>query len=318
MVDFDDLDLINKVFNSVLIIEGLVMILLNTLLAYILIKKFANVHRTLELKLMIILGIVEIYFGFVTLIFSILKLSYGYHILDQGTYTCFASGILMQINPRIEVCLATILAMLRYTIVCHQKEKTMWFWLIILFLMSLPCIVIYMIGAIRMDSLPSNSYIMCMPFLKPDEESSVVNVIISLCFLIPCWITTYCYFAIGWSANKKLNSMRVEAHNTNDEILVQVIKKEKRKLIIQIIFVFCLYNLTFMTSYITFILKFAIGYKRSPAIDAFSFTITHLAFAINSLVTISFQPQVSSEFQVMLVKYQAKFKSIFKRIFRQN
>jgi hypothetical protein len=224
----------------------------------------------------------------------------------------------MQINPRVEVCLATILAILRYTIVCHNKEKSMRFWLILLFVMSLPCIIIYMIGAIRMDSLPTNSYIMCMPFLKPGEASSIVNVAISLCFLIPCWITTFCYFAIGWTANKKLNSMKVEANNTNDEILVRVIKKEKRKLIIQIIFVFCLYNLTFMTSYITFILKFAIGYKRSPVVEAFSFTITHLAFAVNSLVTISFQPQVSAEFKVMFVKYQAKFKSIFKRIFRQN
>ncbi|KXN64929.1 hypothetical protein CONCODRAFT_13673 [Conidiobolus coronatus NRRL 28638] len=183
--------------------------------------------------------------------------------------------------------------------------------------MSLPCITIFTIGAIRNDSIPSNSYIMCMPFLKPGEASSIVNIAISLCFLIPCWITTYCYFAIGWTANKKLNSMRAEADNSNDEILVQVIKKEKRKLVIQLIFVFCLYNLAFMTSYITFILKFAIGYKRSPVVEAFSYTITHLSFAVNSLVTISFQPEVSAEFQVMYVKYQAKFKSLVRRIFRQ-
>ncbi|KXN64931.1 hypothetical protein CONCODRAFT_13675 [Conidiobolus coronatus NRRL 28638] len=87
-----------------------------------------------------------------------------------------------------------------------------------------------------MDSLPSSSYIMCQPFLKPGEASGVVNVAISLCFLIPCWITTYCYFAIGWTANKKLGSMRAEAYSTNDEILIRVIKKEKRKLVIQLIF----------------------------------------------------------------------------------
>ncbi|KXN64930.1 hypothetical protein CONCODRAFT_13674 [Conidiobolus coronatus NRRL 28638] len=189
MIDFNDLDLINKLFNSILIVEGLVMIILNTLLGYIAIKKFNNTNRTVELKLMIILGMVEIYFGFVILAFSILKLIYGYHVFDKGTESCFASGFIMQINPRVEVCLVTILAVLRYTIVCHRKEKR----------------------AARKSSLPSNSYIMCMPFLKHDESS-------------------------GWVANKKLNIMRIEAYKTNDEALVQVIKKEKRKLVIQLIF----------------------------------------------------------------------------------
>jgi hypothetical protein len=314
-MDFNDLDLINKFFNSILIVAGLVTILLNILLVYILIKKFSNPNRTVELKLMTILGIVEIYFGFVMLAFSILKLYNGYHVLDLGTAPCLASGFLMQLNPRVEVCLATILAILRYTIVCHQKEKNIWFWLILLFILSLPSIVIYTVGAANQDSKPSVSYIACQPFLNPDKSSNIISLAISLLTLIPCWITTYCYFAIGWSANKKLNSMRNDTYNSNDEVLAQVIKKEKIKLIIQLIFVFCLYNIAFMTNYVTFILKFAIGYKRSPIVDVISYTIAHFSFAINSLVTISFQPEVNSEFQVILIKYQAKFKSLFKRIF---
>ncbi|KXN69674.1 hypothetical protein CONCODRAFT_7832 [Conidiobolus coronatus NRRL 28638] len=184
--------------------------------------------------------------------------------------------------------------------------------------MSLPSMVLYTLGAVRKDSKPTTSYIQCQPFLNPDKTSSLILILLSFCFLIPCWITTYCYLAIGWSANKKLNIMRVDAVNTNDEMMIQVIKREKLKLVIQIFFVFCLYNLTFCMSYITMILKYAIGYKRTPIMDAIVFTSVHISMAVNPLITISFQPEVNTEFQVMLVKYQAKFKSLFRRIFRSS
>jgi hypothetical protein len=294
------------------------MVLLNTLLAYILIRKFTSSSRTAELQLMLILGILEIYMGSILLSVGILKLIRGYHAFDSGTKSCFASGFIMQWTPRVEICLVTILSLLRYTIVCHQKEKSMRFWLIILFILCLPCTVIYLYGTIRKDSKPTASYIQCQPFLNPDKISSLVLIILSFCFLIPCWITTYCYLAIGWSANKKLNSMQNDAYNTNDVAFSQAIKKEKKKLIIQILFVFCLYNLTFCMSYITMILKYAIGYKRTPIMDAFIYTSVHISMAVNPLITISFQPEVNTEFQVMLVKYQAKFKSIIRRILRNN
>jgi hypothetical protein len=109
--------------------------------------------------------------------------------------------------------------------------------------------------------------------------------------------------------------MRADAYNTNDEMMIQVIKREKRKLAIQIFFVFCLYNLTFCMSYITMILKYAIGYKRTPIIDALTFSFVHISMAVNPIITISFQPEVNQEFKLMLIKYQAKFKSLFRRVF---
>jgi hypothetical protein len=112
--------------------------------------------------------------------------------------------------------------------------------------------------------------------------------------------------------------MSTDAYNTNDEMMIQVIKREKRKLIIQVFFVFCLYNLTFCMSYITMILKYAVGYKRSAIMDAIIFTSVHISMAVNPLITISFQREVNTEFQVMLVKYQEKFKSLFRRVFRNN
>jgi hypothetical protein len=275
-MDFNDLVLINKLFNSIVIVLGILMLLLNLLLAYILIKSFTNSSRGTELNLMLFLSVCETTIGCIVIAFSILKLVHGYEVLSQGTEPCLASGFVLQWITRFEICVVTILSLLRYMIVCHQKEKSMRFWLILLFIMSLPCTIIYLFGSIEKDSKPSTSYLQCQPFLNPDKISSLLLILLSFCFLVPCWITTYCYLAIGWSVNRKLNIMRADAYNTNDEMMIQVIKREKRKLAIQIFFVFCLYNLTFCMSYITMILKYAIGYKRTPIIDALTFSFVHI------------------------------------------
>jgi hypothetical protein len=163
-MNFNDLGLINKLFCSIVILMGILMVFLNSILAYIIIKKFTNATRTVELKLMLILSIFEIYMGSVISSFSIVKLIYDYHVLDQGTKTCFANGFVIQLTPHVEICLVAVLSLLRCTIVCRQKEKSIRFWLVIFLLMSFPSIVIYTLGAVRKDQSPRLATFSVSPF----------------------------------------------------------------------------------------------------------------------------------------------------------
>ncbi|KXN65243.1 hypothetical protein CONCODRAFT_13244 [Conidiobolus coronatus NRRL 28638] len=247
--------------------------------------------------------------------FAIGKLRYGSHYLDADTKACKAAGFIVQWIARVEITTVSILSTLRYLIVCHKKEKSLRFWLIILALSLVPCTFIYIYGAAKKDSTPTVSYLHCQPYSLPSKLSSVMTIVIPFLYLIPCWVVTYCYFAIGVTANKHLNTLKREAHTNGDEHLLKIITQQKFKMVIQLLLVFVIYNVNFMLSYITFILKYAIGYKRPPIIDALVFVMVHGTVAINPIITITFQPDVNNEFVMILVRFQARFKKRIRNLF---
>jgi hypothetical protein len=119
---------------------------------------------------------------------------------------------------------------------------------------------------------------------------------------------------VGWEANKQLNNMKQDAINTGDSNLLSAIKTQKIKLVIQLILVFILYNVNFTLSYITWILKFATGYKRPPEMDAVISVSANFTIAINPVITIIFQPDINNEVKFFFVKMSVKYKSILNRI----
>ncbi|KXN74297.1 hypothetical protein CONCODRAFT_2678 [Conidiobolus coronatus NRRL 28638] len=179
----------------------------------------------------------------------------------------------------------------------------------------IPCTFVYVYGAALKDSSPSKSYLQCMPFTSPGKLSYVMTIFIPFLYLIPCWIVTVCYFLIGWTANGHLNIVKAGAIMNGDEHLLKSIMNQRIKLCIQLLIVFVIYNVNFMLSYITFILKFAIGYKRTPIVDSLVLIFIYFTIAINSIITITFQPEVNNEFLFLIVLYTRKFRSLIRNIY---
>ncbi|KXN67337.1 hypothetical protein CONCODRAFT_10615 [Conidiobolus coronatus NRRL 28638] len=102
--------------------------------------------------------------------------------------------------------------------------------------------------------------------------------------------------------------MKRDAEIANDKQALQAIKKQKLKLIIQLAAVIVIYNLFFSVSYITQVLKFAIGYIRTPSIEALAGILTFLTFALNPLLTITFQPELNLELITLLFFLGLKIK----------
>ncbi|KXN66339.1 hypothetical protein CONCODRAFT_11844 [Conidiobolus coronatus NRRL 28638] len=186
----------------------------------------------------------------------------------------------------------SVLATLRYLIVCHQLELKLSTWLIILGVAIFVATLLFSIGFYTKDAAPSVSYMYCFFFSQPSTVSRIMLYLIPVLFIIPCWITTYCYFCVGWTANKILNLAKQEAVNSSGERLLKAIGKEKVKLTIQILFVFIIYNVNFGVSYITWILKFVIGYKRTIPVDAAALLQANTTALLNPAVTIIFQPDI--------------------------
>jgi hypothetical protein len=207
---------------------------------------------------------------------------------------------------------------MRYYIVCYKKEKSARFWLISLALSLVPATTIYVFSIIKHDESPNISYLTCQSFSSPGKASQVITIIIPFLYIIPCWIVTFCYFSIAWTANKQLNNMKNEAVNNGDEALLKIIKRQKVRLFFQLILVFWAYNINFFPSYITFVLKFAIGYKRTPFVDALVYVMVYAAVTVNPIITMIFQPEVNTEFILILVKFQAKVKKMLQDLIHRN
>lgn len=59
----------------------------------------------------------------------------------------------------------------------------------------------------------------------------------ALVLVIPCWVSTYCYFVNGIKVNKKLSQMG----NENEQVIR--IQNQRRNLIIQLFVMFIAFNL---------------------------------------------------------------------------
>jgi hypothetical protein len=218
---------------------------------------------------------------------------------------------------RIEIILVTVIAFWRYLLVIHNIEKKFLFYLLLTILLSIPITSLFIYGLIIRDQKPSPSYLNCFPLTSPSLITTIFNTSLTISLLIPCWLTTYFYFAIGWKAHKKLNEMLKSAAVDNDSELIKTIKNEKFKLILQLTMMFIIYNVNFSLTYITHILKLIIGYQRTPFIEFFVVLGSQFSIVLNPAVTISFQPDVNNELKFILVKFQVKLKKVISSLFTQ-
>jgi hypothetical protein len=245
---------------------------------------------------------------------GLLKLIYGHEIFKPRNLPCMIVAFVIQWTSRVEIFNVAVLSTLRYLIVWYKKELKLWIWLLILFISTLFITIIYSIGIYIGDASPSPSYLYCQPFTTPNDIQKVMTFLIPFTFLIPCWITTFCYFGVGYKANQQLNIVKQDAINNCDEVLLGIVKQQKIKLIIQLLFVFIIYNVNFSLSYVTWILKFAIGYKRPPEIDASISISVNFTVAINPVITIIFQPDINNEIKFIFVKFKLKCKKFIANI----
>jgi hypothetical protein len=158
-----------------------------------------------------------------------------------------------------------------------------------------------------MDARPLPSYIICVPLTSSEQITAILNIIVNVFFMLPCWITTYCYLFIGWKVNKKLNLMNIEAKVNNNEVSMRAIKIQKSRLILQILMVFVLYNVNIMFAVVTYFMRLAIGYKRPPFFDAVIIELFFTTIAFNPIITVSFQPDINNEIKLIFIKLHAKF-----------
>jgi hypothetical protein len=315
-IDINDLRLLNSVFNSVTLLYAIFIFVVNCILVYILFKKCDI--KSIEIGLTLFLCFTELLSGACLFSISIAKLKVGYHYFDLGTIQCRVYSFLIQYISRVEIYTVMILSIMRYNIVCYKNEKSAKFWLVSLALSLAPATAIYVYSIFRHDESPNISYLTCQPFSVPGKVTAVISILIPFLFIVPCWTVTFCYFSIAWTVNRQLNNMRSEAITNEYAVLLKVIRKQKFKLFFQLFLVFWAYNINFFPSYITFVLKFAIGYKRTPFVDALVYVMVYSAVAINPIITIIFQPEVNTEFILILVKFQAKFKKVLHNITHRN
>jgi hypothetical protein len=310
----DNLNFINSLYNSINLSLCLLTFILNSLIIYIIAKKF--IQKTTELKLILILSYFEIFLGLEQAISSLLKLHYGYHFFDAFTLPCLILGFMYSLLIRLEILFVTILALWRYLLVVHNVEKSLKFYLIVYISASSPMICFYLYSLYVLDQKPSPSYIICLSLNSQNVISKIFAAAQTFWILIPCWFNTYCYFSIGWKAYKKLNEMLKEAKAENNSGLMQTIKSEKAKLALQLTMMFFIYNISFSPSYITHVLKIATGYKRTPFVDFIAVLSVETSIVLNPLITISFQPDLNNELKLIFIKFKLKIKSYLSNLIR--
>lgn len=313
MTSVNENNIIHSVLYRVTLAFSSFLIIFSAILIYILIFKISK--KTPESKIMLILTIVELELSISKIAISIYKFAYGSTFLDKDTLLCSLSSFDYQLFIRIELDIVSVLAIMRYLIVCHRIEKSFVFWLAVTVVVCAPASFVYTYAAILKDATPSPSKIACYPYMNPGYLSKIMNYIIPFLFLIPSWTITYCYFAIGLRVRRKLNQMRSEAQNMNDVQSLIALKRQKIKIIIQLIAVVIIYNLNFSIAYITWILKFVIGYNRPPILEALSGILIFFTLTVNPLLAITFQPELNHELVSMLFYIGLKIKMLFKRFF---
>jgi hypothetical protein len=250
-------------------------------------------------------------------VFAILKLTYGYTLLEDGGIPCMLYSIITIFNTRLEITTIGYLAMMRYLIVCYNIKKSKKFWIILYFAIMILAFSFYLYPLAILDVSPSPSMLVCANFIKPKPTTYVLSFINPFIILIPCCISTFSYFMIGIKAFKKLNQMKKDALATNDSELVVRLISQKRSLIFQLLVVFVVFNLSYMPIYITIILRVTAGYKRTPFADAIMTELIEVSRVIDPIITIIFQPELNHEFQVIITKFRAKFKTFIAKIFKK-
>jgi hypothetical protein len=110
--------------------------------------------------------------------------------------------------------------------------------------------------------------------------------------------------------------MKIEAKANGNINLLKAIKRQKSKIVVQLTLVVILYNINFSPSYITQILKFSIGYKRSPIVEAITYFTVLLTYTLNPVLTITFQPELNHELSAILFKLNVKIRKFISKIFQ--
>jgi hypothetical protein len=314
--NFNDLNFIHYTFGSISLAIASFKISLSLLIFYIILTKFS--FKQPEIILIFILSTLEFISGASIFLSSVLKLIYGYEFFKTDGYSCWVTSFTITGNARCEIVTIAVLAILRYSIVCHNIKKSILFWLTVYLMLLLPVVAIFLYPFVTKDISFSPSYMFCSPYIKPKPETLILTYIIPFIYLIPCWIVTFCYFEIGRKAYKSLSKMKLEAIEKNDDILLTSIKEQSVKLTIQLVMIFILFNVNFMPSYVSLILKLAIGYKRTPIIDVLTFELIELSLAIDPVITVTFQPELNHELNFLIVKSKLKIKNFIFNMFQYN
>jgi hypothetical protein len=301
--NFNNIDFINYTANSINLVLSILSTNFSLLIIYILIK--INTKST-EFYLISILTAIELIVSLTMFAISICKFIYEANFLRTGTIQCYISSLVIVSIAKLEIITICFLALLRYSMVCQNAKLNSKVWIIAYFIVILPPSIVFGYSFVIGDANPGVSYLYCSPYLKPGELTSVMTIVVPLLYVVPCWVTTFCYFEVGRKANKNLNAMKQDAINNNDQILLKSIRLQKRKLITQLIMVFILFNVDFMLSYIGWILRFTIGFKRTAIFDACAFEAIASSFMVNPFITITFQPELNYELNLIIVKSRAK------------
>lgn len=308
----NDLDFINNLVNIIHINISVFIFALNGLILYVIIKKLKL--DTIELKFVFLLCVVEIIAGLNYTSLAVLKLINGYTFFASNNNPCIVYAYISSTLIRFEYVVVGVLALWRYLAVVHEYRLGLKLLVIITIAGISPTIATFMYGLINMDARPISSYIICAPITTPGQVSTILNIIGTVLLMLPCWVITYCYFLIGWKANKKLNLMKIEAQINNNEVALRAIKMQKINLTLQILMVFILYNVDVMVTVVTYFMRLATGYKRPPFFDAMTYEMLVITLALNPIITISFQPEVKNEIKLIFIKLHAKIKKAIRTI----
>ncbi|KXN67663.1 hypothetical protein CONCODRAFT_10233 [Conidiobolus coronatus NRRL 28638] len=225
--EVQQLKLINIIVTSCLIPTAIVIILLNSSLAYILLNKLDI--RNSEIKLIGVLCIVELFIGLDVLILCICKLIFGYEFfINAQSMQCQVFGFTMQAPTRVAMVINALLAILRYLAICHKREKSTPIWFALFIMLSIPVICLFLVSSILWDAKPTSSLCQCHGYISQTKTSKIALGIIALYYLIPCWLTTICYLLIGKKINQNLNL-------SAQQVEKKQLKKQKLCLILQLI-----------------------------------------------------------------------------------
>jgi hypothetical protein len=308
----NDLDFLNILLNIIHLNICAFIFILNSIILYFIINKLKL--DSIELKFIFLLCLIEISFGIVFVSLAIIKLIVGYTFLSPNNTPCIFYGYICAWFVRFEYLIVCILALWRYLTVVHEYKISLKLLLAIFLGGISPTMATLIYGLVNMDARPFTSYANCLPLTSPGKVSTILNIIGTILLMLPCWVTTYCYFIIGWKVNKKLNLMKIEAKLNNNEVALRAIKSQKINLILQIFMIFILYNVDIMFSVVTYFMRLANGYRRPPFFDAVIHEMLIFTLAFNPIVTVSFQPEIKNEIRVIFIKLNAKIKKTIRGI----
>jgi hypothetical protein len=164
-----------------------------------------------------------------------------------------------------------------------------------------------------MDGKPSPSYIQCGGLGSGTSLSNGLQIFGGVYMAIQAWVITVSYLLICYNVYKKLNMVLKEAKMNNDKETISSLYRQRNKLFGQVALIIWVYNITYMFSYVTQVLKVTIGYRRTPFLDAVVMAMIMFPCLCNPIVTLSFQPEVKCEFQALMVRFWAKVKAFFHR-----